>query len=111
MRPLFLSAVIATALLLPTTSASATSDSATSHPTTSHSTAAADYTVPRSATSTASARSSNAAIELASSYARGAVVAVGVDCVGWRYSIVSLVEHPSVSLYSATVTAKATCVQ
>ncbi|CCH31289.1 hypothetical protein ABZ816_03335 [Actinosynnema sp. NPDC047251] len=106
MRPLFLSAVIATALLLPATPASATTDPATAHPAT-----AADYTVPRSATSSASARGSDAAIELAASYARGAVVAVGVDCVGWRYSIVKLVEHPSTSLYSATVAASATCVQ
>ncbi|MEU4804929.1 hypothetical protein [Actinosynnema sp. NPDC023587] len=93
MRPLLLSAVIVTALVNPVSSASA-----------------ADYPVPRSSTQTATARGSDAAIELASDYARGAVLAAGVDCVGWRYGLIKLVEHPSTSLYSATVRASATCV-
>ncbi|MBB5958213.1 hypothetical protein FHS29_004821 [Saccharothrix tamanrassetensis] len=93
MRSIVLSAVVVTALVLPVSSA-----------------AAADYTVPRSSTQVATARGSDAAITLASERARGAVLAAGVDCVGWRYSLVKLEEHPSTSLYSATVTARAICV-
>ncbi|WP_433271260.1 hypothetical protein ACQPZF_11920 [Actinosynnema sp. CS-041913] len=93
MRSLVLSAGVVTALLLPVSSA-----------------AAADYTVPRSSTQTATARGGNEAITLAAERAKGAVLAVGIDCVGWRYSIVNLVEHPSTSLYSATVKASAVCV-
>ncbi|MEV0675223.1 hypothetical protein AB0I60_01740 [Actinosynnema sp. NPDC050436] len=93
MKPLLLSATVFAALLLPVASASA-----------------ADYTVPRSATQMASARSSSAAIEGAGALARGAVLADGIDCVGWRYAIVKLEEHPSVVLYTATVRASAICV-
>ncbi|CCH30218.1 hypothetical protein ABZ816_37940 [Actinosynnema sp. NPDC047251] len=93
MRPLILSAAVFAAMLLPVSAASA-----------------ADYTVPRAASGSATTRSPNSAIESAGASARGAVLAAGVDCVGWRYKILRLEELPSVALYSATVEASAICV-
>ncbi|GAA3873158.1 hypothetical protein GCM10022243_42870 [Saccharothrix violaceirubra] len=94
MRPLLISALVAAAVLVPVSSASA-----------------ADYTVHRSAIGSGTARGFTAAVELAAESAHRAVLAEGGDCVGWQHELLRLEEHPHTLLVFATIKASAVCVR